>query len=368
MDFVWGQVHCKFGLLDPSREKLVGIDFRLKQVEILLAPEENDVRFIGIWGMGGIGKTTLAKLVFDRFSHIFKVSSFLTDVRSYSSTNDLVHLQKQLLSNVLKKQNTEVWNVMDGSNMLKNCLCNKKVLLILDNVDHIKQLDILAGNKDWFGMGSRIIITTRDQRLLVEHDIEILYKVEGLNGTEALQLFSQNAFSKGQSEEEGGFMELSKCFVNYAKGLPLALKILGRSLYERGRDDWISALDMLMKSPDTEIFSSLKVSYDGLSEMNKSVFLDVAFFHKGKEKKQVIEILDSCRLPGHIGINILIEKSLLTIERTPISSNGVEMHDLIQEMAWEIVRRESYEEPGLRSRLCHRDDIFHVFMKNTVRS
>ncbi|PRQ24817.1 putative TIR domain, P-loop containing nucleoside triphosphate hydrolase [Rosa chinensis] len=364
--YVWRKVHPNLKLLD-STEPLVGIDSTLQQLGLLLAQEANDVRFIGIWGMGGIGKTTIAKLVFQKISHHFELAKFLTNVREVSARHGtLVDLQKQLLSPMLKESITEVYDEMQGTLFTKNCLSNKKVLLVLDDVDQVNQLEKLAKREDWFGAGSRVIITTRDERLLVEHGIELIYKVEGLNDEEALELFSQNAFQKDQYDE--GLLELSKSFVNYARGLPLALKVLGRSLYKRGRDEWISALGKLKKSPGREIFTSLKISYDRLDETDKDIFLDVAFFHKGKDKEELLEILDKTYdFSSLLGINVLIEKSLLTISKSLYNNSrtNVEMHDLIQEMAWEIVRQESPDEPGRRSRLCHHMDIFHVFINNS---
>ncbi|CAL8173860.1 unnamed protein product [Prunus armeniaca] len=352
---VWMKVHRRFKLLD-SRE-LVGMKFIREHIDLLLAHPMDDVCFMGIWGMGGIGKTTIAHLVYDSISTHFEVSSFLANVREVSQRGNLVHLQRQLLSPILKDQITQVWDEQWGTSVIKNCLYNKKVLLILDDVSESSQLEKLAGEKDWFGKGSIIIITTRDKRLLVKHDMQVSYKVEGLGDDDALELFSRNAFKKNEPEE--GFLELSKGFVNYARGLPLALKLLGCLVYKRDQDEWKSELDKLQKIPMSEIIDLLKVSYDGLDEMNKDIFLDVAFFHKGMVKKHVVEILDSCGLCGNIGINALVQKSLLTI-----SNGNVGMHDLIQEMALEIVRRECPDEPGRRSRLCNHDDISQVFINN----
>ncbi|KAM5562385.1 hypothetical protein ABKV19_017555 [Rosa sericea] len=356
---VWSKVRPTI-TLSHSTDKLVGLDFGLGELGILLAPEANDVRFIGIWGMGGIGKTTLAKLVFERISHHFEVSKFLLNVREVSSKlGTLVDLQKQLLSPILRENTAQVWDEQEGTLFIRTCLFNKKVLLIVDDVDHYRQLEILVGNKSWFGNGSRIIITTRDKRILIQHDIERSYKVEGLDPNKSLELFSQNAFRKDKPEED--FLQMSECFVDYAKGLPLALKVLGRALYKRDLGAWTSTLDKLKKIPNPTIFDTLKLSYDALEEMERSIFLDVAFFYMGIEKERLIEILEICDFSGRIGLDILIEKSLLTIG----SYSHVEMHDLIKEMAWEIVRQESIKEPGLRSRLCHRKDIFHVFTENT---
>ncbi|KAM5550984.1 disease resistance protein RPV1-like, partial [Rosa sericea] len=354
---LWSKVHPSLTVFGSS-EKLVGMDTKLEEIYVLLDKEANSVRSIGIWGMGGIGKTTLAKLVYEKISHQFEVCIFLANVREVSATHGLVSLQKHILSKILKEENVQVWDVYSGITMIKRCFCNKEVLLVLDDVDQSEQLENLVGEKDWFGLRSRIIITTRDRHVLVTHGIEKPYVLKGLKEDEALQLFSWKAFRKDEPEED--YAEQCKSFIMYAGGLPLALKTLGSFLYKRSPHSWSSALQKLQQTPNRTIFEILKVSFDGLDEMEKKIFLDIACFHKLYDNESMIEQVYNSDFCSRIAIDVLVEKSLLTIP----SDNRVDVHDLIHEMGCEIVRQEN-KEPGRRSRLYLRNDIVHVFTKNT---
>ncbi|KAL6132253.1 hypothetical protein ACLB2K_070624 [Fragaria x ananassa] len=355
---LWSKVHPSLTVFGSS-EKLFGMDTKLEEIDVLLDKEANDVRFIGIWGMGGLGKTTLARLVYEKISHQFEICIFLADVREVSATHGLVYLQKQILSQILKEENVQVWNVYSGITMIKRCFCNKAVLLVLDDVDQLEQLEKLVGERDWFGSRSRIIITTRDRHVLVTHGVEKPYELKTLNENEALELFSWKAFRKYEPDID--YAEQSKSFVRYAGGLPLALKILGSFLYQRSPDAWNSALQKLQQTPDRRVFEILKTSFDGLDEMEKKIFLDIACFHRLYDNESMIELAYSSEFCTRITIDVLVEKSLLTISL----NNRIGIHDSIREMGCEIVRQESYEEPGRCSRLWLRNDIFHVFTKNT---
>ena len=128
-----------------------------------------------------------------------------------------------------------------GINLTRNRLRYKKVLVVLDEVDEEEQLETLAGSCDWYGPGSRIIITTEDNQLLRKNNIgeENIYKARKLNASDALLLFSQVTFRKPYCEEE--FSDLCNDFVSYAEGLPLALKVLGASLFGKRIQLWKEA-------------------------------------------------------------------------------------------------------------------------------
>ncbi|KAL3726667.1 hypothetical protein ACJRO7_031555 [Eucalyptus globulus] len=145
---------------------LVGIQDRVEDVVCLLNEGSPNVCYLVVHGMGGIGKTTLAKAVFNRISSQFHGCSFLSDVREALKDRKVIQLQKQLLSEILNFKPIEISDSDAGINQIKRRFRNKKVLIILDDLDKWDQLSKLAEKPDWFGQGSKIIITTRDTNFL----------------------------------------------------------------------------------------------------------------------------------------------------------------------------------------------------------
>ncbi|XP_016193922.1 TMV resistance protein N isoform X1 [Arachis ipaensis] len=344
--------------LPSSMKNFVGINSRVEQVITLIGLGLNDVRFIGIWGMGGMGKTTIARAVFETIRYNFEVTCFLADVREQCEKKDITDIQKELLKQMNISSNA-VHNKYDGRTIIQNSLRLKKVLLVLDDVNHEKQLKDLAGEQDWFGPGSRIIITTRDLMVLKE-EVHKTYNVEGLMESEALNLFSLEAFNLPKPSEE--FLELSKEVVKYSGGLPLALKVLGSYLNGRGIEVWHSAIEKIKHFSHSEIIDVLKISYDGLDDMEKDIFLDIACFFKGYQIGDVTRKLKGCGYQVEIGLDILINKSLVTINKY----DQLVMHDLVEEMGKQIVIQESPNDPSKRSRLWCYEDLNSVLAQKRV--
>ena len=225
------------------------------------------------------------------------------------------------------------------------------------------QLEHLAGglhSVDWFGSGSRIIITTRDIHLLDFYGIERTYEVDGLNQEEALELFSWNASRRKQITPS--YQEISKRVIQYSNGLPLSLEIIGSDLFGKTVLECKSALDHYETNPHDDILKILKVSYDGLKEYEKKIFLDMACFFKGYELSDVKNILHSGRgLAPDYAIQVLIDKCLIKIVQC-----RVRMHNLIENMGKQIVRQESPTNSGEHSRLWFSKDILRVLKNNKV--
>ncbi|PPD85362.1 hypothetical protein GOBAR_DD17708 [Gossypium barbadense] len=109
-----------------------------------------------------------------------------------------------------------------------------KVLVVLDDVDDSDQIDYMGVRH--FGYGSKTIITSRDRQVLESGGADTIHEVKGLNENCSLQLFSNFAFK--QLNPAVGFQDLSRRFVKYTQGNPLALKVLGSDLNKRSINYW----------------------------------------------------------------------------------------------------------------------------------
>ncbi|XP_039167602.1 TMV resistance protein N-like [Eucalyptus grandis] len=260
-------------------KQLLGIDDRVLTVSELLDVNSGGVRFIRIYGMGGIGKTTLAKVVFNKLSsHFGKCCCFLEDVRVKSSRIDgLVELQKKLLSEIGAPAGVKnIDEIDDGMHRIGEALQKNKVLIVLDDVDNSDQVKTLVGNGT-LHLGSRILITTRNRDEL-QTDYQILdYELEVMTDGPALKLFSRHAFNKDFPLDD--YIVLSREIVYETGRLPLALEVIG-SFLSRNKNQkiWEETLAKLKKAPHKDVFRKLKISYDALTFEQRQIFLDIACF------------------------------------------------------------------------------------------
>ncbi|CAN6689844.1 unnamed protein product [Malus baccata var. baccata] len=335
----------------------VGIDSRVRDISKYLGVgDSDDVRVIGIWGMGGIGKTTIAKAVYNKFYDKFEHKSFLEKVREKA----VEKLQKQLLSDILPTTKTKVSSVAAGTVLVGERFRRLKVLVIIDDVDDVKQLRELAGNCHSFGLGSRIIITTRNEHMLQEFAVDEIYPLEGMEQEEALELLSWHAFGSKRCPSE--YLELTGKVVDYCGGLPLALQVLGSTLFKRSIGVWKSTLDKLKKIPPGKIHEQLKISYDGLNDdYERKLFCDISCFFIGMDKNDVMQILDGCGFSATAGIEVLHGRCLVTVSR----KNKLMMHDLLRDMGREIVRAENPNYPEKQSRLWRPEDVKALLIDNS---
>nr|XP_028963605.1 TMV resistance protein N-like isoform X4 [Malus domestica] len=333
----------------------VGINSRIQDIiNDLSSGRSDDVLMVGIWGMGGLGKTTAAKAIYNQIHRNFQSKCFLVDVRDIASQHGLVYLQEKFLFDILQPPKSQNFSSVDaGVSVIKQHLQHRRVLVIIDNVDKFDQLDAIVGTRDRFGPGSRIIITTRNEHLLKQVKVDKVHEAHKMNDEEALELFSWHAFENSCPDE--GYYELSKNVISYCGGLPLALQVLGSLLVDRALEEWKSQLKKLEKIPEGEILKKLRISFVGLDVIQKAIFLDICCFFIGMDKNYVTKILDGCGFSAKIGISVLCERCLVTVDE-----DKLRMHDLLRDMGRVIISEESPSSPEKWSRLWHPEEVTDV--------
>ncbi|TYG77544.1 hypothetical protein ES288_D03G203200v1 [Gossypium darwinii] len=328
---------------------LVGIDSLVTQINQWLEQDgANKVGIATICGIGGIGKTTIAKVVYNQNIPRFESYSFLADVRETSQDcNGLVRLQRQLISDILKGKSHKLYNIDNGINKIKEIVCCRRVLLVLDDVDELEKNKKINGNSNSFSSGNQMFDLEASTSTC--GGLSKLFEVKELASSESLQLFNWYTFGHNSVRESS--MAYARSLVKHCGGLPLALQVFGSSLSSKSVSSWKSALEKLEEIPDSKIQKILRISYDSLEDdQDKNLFLDIVCLFIGKDRDYTTTILDSCDFYTTIGIENLVGRSLLIINE----KNKLMMHQMIRDMGREIIRQES-SNIEKRSRMWHKN-------------
>ncbi|GLJ15339.1 hypothetical protein SUGI_0251550 [Cryptomeria japonica] len=246
------------------------------------AQGDQAVQIVGIWGMGGSGKTTLAKELYNKRSSSMDRSSFIFDVRDSAAKGLLHNKQIQLLKG-LGVQNETFDSIEQGKAILTRHLRSVRVLFVFDDVDHKDQLDALLPAKDKLREGNLIIVTTREFEVLRSW-------------------------------------------------------VFGGQLYGESRKEyWESLLHKISRILSDDIKNILKVSYDALDFEEKEVFLDTACFFIGEENNLAIEIWNGSGWSGLYIWERLRNKCLVELDK----ENCITMHDHLRDLGREIANQNS---------------------------
>ncbi|CAN1264437.1 Disease resistance protein L6 [Linum perenne] len=335
-------------------EDLVGIDSHVQQVTTLLSLESGSVKIVGIHAMGGMGKTTIAKAVYDQLYSQFDRFCFVEDAREILSKSDgVVTLQNKIISSILITD-YKVKDASEGLRVINDRVCKYKVLVVLDDVNDLFEFDQTLGKLDNFSHESRFIFTTRDKRVLQILQGCMFYEPAEMKSDHALQLFSKHAF--GTNVPPTDYATLSLEFVQVATGLPLALKVIGSLLFRREREFWAAKLMELKDIPPTRLQERLKLSYNELSDNEKQIFLDIACFFIDREKDFPFYMWSDCKFYPESGINTLLLRSLIRFNER----NEFWMHDHIRDLGRKIVREEDSQRSWKRSRIWSNEDALDI--------
>jgi hypothetical protein len=353
-------VPYRVGLQDSTREVLQQLD---------------QVGIVGIVGTGGIGKTTLAKEVYNDCAkrQRFECQSFLRDVRA----RDQLSLQKQLVRDLLEQdlQNTE--DFYHCFNRL-----SKKVLIVVDDIDDKSQFDHLIPALDKLLLrGSRILVTSRDWNVLnviTRRDLggaSRLYEMQKLNASYSQQLFIWHAFYSERASD--GLQDLAMAVADACSGIPLALEVIGAYLFDMKAPEhevvWKDAAKSLKEdhgAMDHKLQNMFNLTYEGLSsQADKMMFLDIASLMIGCHEAWAMDLWESCiscscgsSKSPHLSLMRLIDKSLVKLD----IHKRIRTHDVLRDMGRDVVRRQSLQEVGECIHLWEHRKAREVFEKGKV--
>ncbi|XP_056164603.1 disease resistance protein RPV1-like [Syzygium oleosum] len=337
---------------------LVEVDNHVSEIMRMIDPQTHETRIVGIRGMGGAGKTTLAKIIYNKLLPDFEHRCFLSNIRETSKVKGVEYLQNQLISDVLKRKGKDISisNTDEGIETIKDRLCGKRLLLVLDDVDRKNQLNALMGKRDWFGEGSKVIITSRNKEVLNLPEVDWTYELNCMDFDKSLRLFSKHAFRRDRPLDD--YLAHSRKAVSIAGGLPLALEVIGSLLSCNSKEKWDDILKKLEIIPHEEVSSKLKISYEALDDRQKHIFLDIACFFIGCDKEVAIHMWDETEFFPEEALEVLQHMSLIKI----VEKNTLWMHDLLRDLGREIIRQDSNMVTEKQTRVWDADEASDLLM------
>ncbi|CAN1195487.1 Disease resistance protein L6 [Linum perenne] len=329
-------------------DELVGIDNQVEAVIKKLSMNSENVKMLGIHGLGGIGKTTIAKVVHNKISYRFERHCFLENVRETLKQKDgIVVLQKKLIFDILRKDIEQPIDSNEGRKTIRERVSKFKLLVILDDVDESFKFEDILGSPENFVSGSTFLFTSRNIKVLstLNEDKCMLYEVGAMNHESSLELLCKHAFKMDSPPAD--YKTLANNVVLTTGGLPLTLKVVGSLLYKEDVEFWKEKLEQLQGMPELQVMERLKISYDALQHDAQQIFLDVACFFIGEDVNKSSYLWSDCKHFPTTNIKSLVQRSMMEVG----DDNKFQMHDQLRDMGREIVRQEDIEHPWMRSRI-----------------
>ncbi|XWS10986.1 hypothetical protein CRYUN_Cryun38cG0045100 [Craigia yunnanensis] len=347
-------------------DNIVGLDEGIKKLVSVLVDKESDCRVVSICGMGGLGKTTLAKKIY-RHSQVIGQFNHLAWVY-VSQQCQKIKVWEDILSKLTSinergsKQSDE-----ELAEKLSNFLKKKKCLVILDDIWSIQTWDSIKPGFPTTETSSKILLTSRNKEVASHADRRgYLYELQCLKDEESWELFQKIAFPDRDSPDykvDAKMEELGKDMVKNCSGWPLAIIVLGGILATKYSSNQWQAVNENVKSYLKRGKEVLALSYDDLPPHLKSCFLYLSHFPEDYEihAYKLIQlwvadgIVSSMQDEENGGkiledvaedyLNELVERYMIRPEkRDPITGKikTCQMHDLMRDLCLSKAKEEDF--------------------------
>ncbi|XP_077227996.1 putative disease resistance protein At4g27220 [Tasmannia lanceolata] len=330
----------------PTIERNTSTDRTLQK--ILGCIKDIKKKKIGIWGMGGVGKTTVMKSLNNsaEITQLFEIVIWVTVSKDWSLQNVQNVIAKRLSLNLGSDESNDIM-----ATRIYQELERKKFILLLDDMWEKIELDNVGIPRINLENGSKIVLTTRRLQVCKSMDTDVEIRVDILSEEEAWKLFQNKV---GDVVENPSIQSLAKDVMKECHGLPLSIIVVGGSLRKEANVHvWKNALNELC-SPTTceiedmeeQVFKRLKFSFDRLNNDNtKNCFLYGALYPEDHEIP-IDRLIEYWRGEGFINgagaydkghaiVKHLIDASLFESAET-FFTDSVKMHDVIRDLALRI--------------------------------
>ncbi|KAF8006262.1 hypothetical protein BT93_K0526 [Corymbia citriodora subsp. variegata] len=347
-----------------SKLDVVGRDVdKQKIIEILMQSDDKNLSVIPIVGMGGLGKTALAKLVYndDSVKEQFKLRLWVCVPEDF----DLKKTIDGIIKDATGKSLSHL-DIQQSQTFLRDTIKDKKFLLVLDDVwsnnrgrwEELKAL-LMEG-----ASGSKILVTTRSSEVASIMRSHPMHNLKGLSHEDSMALFKKWAFNEKEKQPHPNLLDIGNDIIKKCQGVPLLVKALGSLLYANDEERyWAHIRDSetwKLVEEKNDIFPVLKLSYDHLPSYLKRCFATFSLFPRGSEFDSpmlirlwmALGLISSTREGlawedvGVDYIKVLWKRSLIQEVEESESILTFKMHDLVYSLAT-IVAQDDCSPVGL---------------------
>ncbi|XP_010550739.1 PREDICTED: disease resistance protein RPM1-like [Tarenaya hassleriana] len=352
-------------------DSLVGIDDSVDEVTWWLLDSEPQRIVVTVVGMGGSGKTTLASSIFRSHCvrrHFDSCCCWVTVSQSYDINNVIKAMLKEICKELGLQAPTDLSSMeyMQLMEILVNILRHKRYFIVFDDVWSTEFLDLICERLPNDVNGSRLMITTRSERVadFSFGTVSRSHRMEPLSEDKAWELFCKNAFSRNPMQNQGSNIEsIARNLVQKCRGLPLAIATLGSMMStRRSESEWRRIHDNLTwelsNNPELgHIQRILVLSFNDLPNPQKHCFLYCSIFPEDYEieRKRLVRMWmahgfveqSNGPKPEEVAESYIMElicRNLLQVVSWNISGRPkvIKMHDVVREVALVISKREKF--------------------------